>query len=155
MKGDPTLPKGFKTDKLGSWTTLSTDTMAQYFSGTARYTLNFNCLDNQVGKSGWIDLGDVRETAEVKLNGKSLGTAWCLPFHVPITEGVLLKENNKLEIEVTNLSANRIRYLDKKGMVWRKFYDINFVDISYNAFDASKWLPVASGLLGEVILKTN
>lgn len=74
---------------------------------------------------------------------------------VQITEGVLLKGNNKLEIEVTNLSANRIRYLDKKGIVWRKFYDINFVDITYNPFDAAKWLPVPSGLLSEVKLVTN
>ena len=155
LKGDPNLPKGFKTNKLDSWTTLSTDTMAQYFSGTARYTLIFNCLANQVGKSGWLELGDVRESATVKLNGKMLGTAWSLPFRVPITEGVLLKGNNKLEIEVTNLSANRIRYLDKKGVIWRKFYDINFVDITYNPFDASKWAPVPSGLLSEVKLVTN
>ena len=128
--------------------------MAQYFSGTARYTLNFNCLDNQIGKTGWLELGDVRETAVVKLNGKTLGTAWCLPFRVPITEGALLKGNNKIEIEVTNLSANRIRYLDKKGVEWRKFYDINFVDINYRRFDASNWSPVSSGLLGEVRLVT-
>ena len=106
VKGDPNLPKGFKTNKLDSWTTLSTDTMAQYFSGTARYTLIFNSLANQVGKSGWLELGDVRESATVKLNGKMLGTAWSLPFRVPITEGVLLKGNNKLEIEVTNVEKS-------------------------------------------------
>ena len=100
-------------------------------------------------------MGDIRESATVKLNGKLLGTAWSLPFRVQITEGVLLKGNNKLEIEVTNLSANRIRYLDKKGVVWRKFYDINFVDITYNPYDAAKWLPVPSGLLSDVRLVTN
>jgi hypothetical protein len=73
---------------------------------------------------------------------------------VPIPAGLLLKENNLLEIEVTNLSANRIRYMDKKGIPWRKFYDINFVDITYKPFDASSWLPVSSGLLGEVRLDT-
>ncbi len=154
LKGEPTLPKSLKTEKLDSWTVLSTDTMAQYFSGTARYTLNFNALDSQIGKTGWIELGDVRESAVVRLNGITLGTAWSLPFRVPITEGILLKGNNKLEIEVTNLSANRIRYLDKKGVEWRKFYDINFVDISYRPFDASAWQPVSSGLLGEVKLVT-
>lgn len=152
LKGEPSIPQGFKTEKLDSWTSLATDTMAQYFSGTAKYSLNFNCLDNQVGKMGWLELGDVRESAVVKLNGKTLGTAWCLPYKVPITEGVLLKENNKLEIEVTNVSANRIRYLDKKGVVWRKFYDINFVDITYKPFDAAAWKPVASGLLSDVKL---
>ncbi|MBL7813936.1 MAG: hypothetical protein JNL70_02935 [Saprospiraceae bacterium] len=154
LKGAPSLPQDFTTEKLDSWTVLSNDTASQYFSGTARYTLSFNCLDTQVGKAGWLELGDVRETATVKLNGKTLGTAWCLPFRVPITEGVLLKENNQLDIEVTNLSANRVRYLDKKGVQWRKFYDINFVDITYNPFDASQWQPVPSGLLGEVKLMT-
>jgi hypothetical protein len=154
LKGEPSVPQGFQTNKLDSWTTLSKDTMAQYFSGTARYTLDFNVLEHQVGKAGKFELGDVRESAVVKLNGKTLGTAWCLPYNVPIPAGVLLKDHNLLEIEVTNLSANRIRYMDKKGIVWRKFYDINFVDISYKPFDASGWLPVPSGLLGEVHLVT-
>jgi hypothetical protein len=94
----------------------------------------------------------VREFATVKLNGISLGTAWCLPFKLPINQNILKKENNILEIEVTNLSANRIRYLDKKGVYWKKFYDINFVDIGYRPFDASNWEPVLSGLLGDVKL---
>jgi alpha-L-rhamnosidase len=152
IKGDPALPQNFKTDTLLSWTILSKDTMTQYFSGTARYTLNFNVLDDLKNKKAYLDLGDVREFATVKLNGISLGTAWCLPFKLPITEGVLKKENNILEIEVTNLSANRIRYLDKKGVYWKKFYDINFVDIGYRPFDASNWEPVLSGLLGDVKL---
>jgi hypothetical protein len=152
IKGDPALPQNFKTDTLQSWTILSNDTMSQYFSGTARYTLNFNVLEDLKNKKAYLDLGDVREFATVKLNGISLGTAWCLPFKLPITEGVLKKENNILEIEVTNLSANRIRYLDKKGVYWKKFYDINFVDIGYRPFDASNWEPVLSGLLGDVKL---
>ena len=154
LKGEPSIPQGFKTEKLDSWTKLSADTMAQYFSGTACYTLNFNALDNQIGKTGWLELGDVRESAVVKLNGKVLGTTWSLPYRVPITEGVIQKGNNKLEIEVTNLSANRIRYMDIKAIPWRKFYDINIVDINYRPFDASGWLPVASGLLGDVRLIT-
>jgi hypothetical protein len=152
IKGDPALPQNFKTDTLKSWTVLSKDTMTQYFSGTARYTLSFNISDSLKTKKAWLDLGDVREFATVKLNGISLGTAWCLPFKLPITEGVLKKENNIFEIEVTNLSANRIRYLDKKGIYWKKFYDINFVDIGYRPFDASNWEPVLSGLLGDVKL---
>jgi hypothetical protein len=152
IKGDPALPQNFKTDTLQSWIILSKDTMTQYFSGTARYTLSFNVLEDLKNKKTWLDLGDVREFATVKLNGISLGTAWCLPFKLPINQNILKKENNILEIEVTNLSANRIRYLDKKGVYWKKFYDINFVDIGYRPFDASNWTPVLSGLLGDVKL---
>jgi alpha-L-rhamnosidase len=154
VRGAPFLPKGFKTDSLKSWTILAKDTMAAYFSGTAKYTTSFNVSTNQIGKKGWLELGDVRESATVVLNGKSLGTAWCLPFKVFISAGLLKEKDNILEIEVTNVSANRIRYLDKKGGAWKKFYDINMVDIGYRPFDASNWLPVESGLLGPIKVLT-
>jgi alpha-L-rhamnosidase len=150
IKGEPLLPNDFTTETLQSWTN-SVDTATQSFSGKARYSLNFNIEKNEIGKTGWLDLGDVRESAEVFLNGKSLGVAWCLPMRLPIPAGVL-QENNKLEIDVINLSANRIRYLDRKGENWKKFYDINMVDIRYKPFDASNWQVVESGLLGSVRL---
>jgi hypothetical protein len=153
MKGEPALPKSIKTDSLQSWTVLSADTMAQYFSGTARYTLTFNVPNGFMGKNIWLELGDVRETATVTVNGQKLGTAWSLPFRIPIPKGVLTPKNNVVHIDVTNLSANHIRYLDKKGVIWRKFYDINMVDINYRAFDASGWQPVLSGLMSEVQLR--
>jgi alpha-L-rhamnosidase len=148
LKGQPFLPKSFQTDTLQSWTELG-DTSAQYFSGKALYTLHFSFPSNQITRSALLDLGDVRESAEVRLNGKSLGIAWCLPMQLPIPSGVLQAEN-VLEVEVTNVSANRIRYMDKKGVPWKHFYDINMVDIHYNPFDASKWQLAPSGLLGEV-----
>ena len=151
LKGNPFIPKSFTTDTLQSWTVLG-DTAAQYFSGKARYSLNFTLGKETIGKSAWLNLGDVRESAEVKLNGQSLGVVWCLPMRVRIPEGIL-KTDNKLEIEVINLSANRIRYMDKQGVPWKKFYDINMVDIGYRPFDASGWKVVASGLLGPVTLK--
>ncbi len=150
LKGNPFIPKSYTTDTLESWTILG-DTAAQYFSGKARYSLNFKIEKDKVNKSAWLNLGDVRESAEVKLNGQSLGVAWCLPMRVRIPEGIL-KADNKLEIEVINLSANRIRYMDKQSVPWKKFYDINMVDIGYRPFDASGWKVVASGLLGPVTL---
>ncbi len=149
IKGEPFIPHSFQTDSLQSWVNLS-DSTAQYFSGTAHYELQFSLDKNQI-KNGWIDLGDVREMAIVKLNGKDLGKYWSLPFRVPFTADIL-STTNKLEIEVTNLSANRIRYLDKTGVNWKKFYDTNMVDIRYQPFNAAKWQPVLSGLLGTVKL---
>lgn len=151
LKGNPFMPKSFTTNTLQSWTVLG-DTAAQYFSGKARYSLNFTLGKEMVNKSAWLNLGDVRESAEVKLNGQSLGIAWCLPMRVRVPEGIL-KADNKLEIEVINLSANRIRYMDKEGVPWKKFYDINMVDIGYRPFDASGWKVITSGLLGPVALK--
>lgn len=150
ISGAPVLPQSFKTDKLDSWTN-SSDTMAQYFTGKARYSTRFKIEKTRIGKFAWIDLGDVRESAEVRINGKSIGIAWCLPMRLAIPEG-LLKEDNSLEIDVLNLSANRMRYIDKKGENWQKFYDINMVDIGYRPFNASNWKVSPSGLLGVVKL---
>jgi hypothetical protein len=151
LSGNPAIPKNYTTSTLSSWTNAA-DTMAQYFSGKARYTLRFDIDKKQAGKTGYIDLGDVRESAEVKLNGKSLGIAWSFPMRVPIPKGVLKKKDNILEIEVINLSANRMRYVDKRKENWKKFYDINMVDIRYTPFDAANWLPLPSGLLSPVRL---
>jgi len=93
----------------------------------------------------------VCESARVKINGHQVGILWSLPFKIPIGE-FLVNDNNKLEIEVTNLSANRIAELDRQGVNWKKFHNINFVNIKYKKFDASKWEPVDSGLLGPVQL---
>jgi hypothetical protein len=48
--------------------------------------------------------------------------------------------------------GNRIRYMDQHGLEWRKFHEINFVNIDYEPFDASGWEPMSSGLLGPVVL---
>jgi hypothetical protein len=55
-------------------------------------------------------------------------------------------------VEVTNVAANRIRDLDRRGVRWRIFKDINFVNINYRPFDASDWPIRAAGLLGPVTL---
>jgi len=98
-----------------------------------------------------VDLGDVRESARVRLNGVEIATAWSLPFHVRI--GPQLKPGrNVLELEVTNLAANRIRDLDRRGVSWKIMREINFVNINYRPFDASNWPLTPSGLLGPVTL---
>jgi hypothetical protein len=85
------------------------------------------------------------------VNGQLAGVAWCHPFRLPV--GLLLRPGeNTLAVEVTNLAANRIADLDRRGVSWKRFHDINFVNIRYQPFDASKWEPTPSGLLGPVRL---
>ncbi len=57
---------------------------------------------------------------------------------------------NLLEVEVTNVAANRIRDLDIRGVNWKKFYDINFISIENRIFDASEWSVKDAGLWGKV-----
>ena len=150
-EGAPYRPAPQTRSEPGSWV-LPGDTTTGWFSGTGRYSLLFSVPAGfPTTRNAILDLGDVREVAEVRLNGQSLGTAWCLPFRLAVPPGVLRGENT-LEISVTNLSANRARFLDQKGVSWKKFYDINLVDIRYRPFDATRWEPVPSGLLGPVRL---
>lgn len=151
LKGRPSLPASGKMNKAGSWVSLS-DT-ARYFSGTARYTLNFDApVELLTSQSVKVDLGDVREVAAVRLNGKEVGTAWSIPFHLNVLPGILKEKDNKIEIEVTNLSANYMRLRDKQAPEWKKFYDINIADITYKKFNADNWEPMPSGLLGPIRL---
>lgn len=158
IDGGPALPKEFSTDKLGSWTELGGEE-AQSFAGTARYTLHFdapneggNAAPNEKPEHWSLDLGKVAASARVKLNGKDLGTVFIPPFRVPVDEALKPKDN-VLEVEVTNTSANRIRDLDRRKVEWKKFYDINIVNMDYKPFDASNWPLTDSGLLGPVTLQ--
>ena len=96
-------------------------------------------------------MGEVRESARVKINGQPLGTLWSLPFKMAVGD-YLQQGENLLEFEVTNLSANRIADLDRRGVSWKIFNDINFVNINYEKFDASVWPLMDSGLIGPVKL---
>jgi hypothetical protein len=151
--GGPALPPPVKTDKPVSWTTYGE--AYEDFSGTAVYTTNFQLPAG--AKGDWIlDLGDVRESARVVLNGKEIARLISPPFRVKI-EPSMAQKVNVLEVHISNLAANRIAWLDRKGIPWKKFYNINFParkaeNRKDGLFDASKWVSRPSGLLGPVQL---
>ena len=89
----------------------------------------------------FLDLGTVRETARVKLNGKDLGIVWCAPWRVEISSA-LKPGSNALEIEVVNLWPNRLIGDDALPEADRKTR-------TNIPFDKSQPL-LASGLLGPV-----
>ena len=78
------------------------------------------------------------------------GTVIAPPYQLEI--GPLADGINRLSIEVTSVAANRIRDLDRRGVKWKIFKDINFVNIGYKPFDASEWPVRDAGLLGPVTL---
>jgi hypothetical protein len=148
IAGGPELPPAVKTDKLVSWTQLGGEPL-QRFAGTARYTLRFDAPAQPA--DGWqLDLGRVCQSARVCLNNDDLGVVFTAPFRVAV--GRLLPKDNRLQVEVTSVAANRIRDLDRRGVKWRTFHDINFVNIAYKPFDASDWPLTDCGLLGPVRL---
>jgi hypothetical protein len=147
--GGPSLPRPQTLTSLISWTTL-TNEKVRCFSGSGEYSTTLQ-LTVKSAEDYVLDLGDVRESARVRVNGHDAGILWHVPFKVNI--GQYLKQgNNTLRIEVVNLMANRIIDSDKRKVEWRKFNEINFVDLYYKPFDASTWEPMASGLLGPVTI---
>ena len=149
IKGGPKFPSDTTIDHLTSWTEFD-DPEARRFSGSAKYKLIFDKPKEKA--DDWIlDLGPVYESARIWVNQKEIGKVFSYPFQIAIGHA-LANGKNILEIEVTNLMANRIADMDRRGVMWRKFYNINFVNIQYEEFDASAWQPMESGLLGPVKL---
>ncbi|WP_430973142.1 glycosyl hydrolase [Sunxiuqinia rutila] len=147
IEGGPVFPGNLQTDELLSWTKMG-DMETRRFAGTVRYTTQFN--RDQTEKEALLDLGLVKDCARVILNGKDFGTLLGPVYKVKVDN--LVPGKNTLQVEVTNVAANRIRDLDQRGIVWRKFHDINFVNINYQPFDASSWEIKDAGLLGPVFL---
>jgi hypothetical protein len=150
VDGGPELPAAAKFNELGSWTELS-DEEVQRFAGTGRYSISF-ALPSAAATFWKLDLGVVAESARVRVNGREVGGLIMPPFEVVLNAADLKPDGNQLEIDVTNLSANRIRDLDRRHVEWRVFNDINFVNMDYKPFDASNWEIRPSGLLGPVTL---
>jgi hypothetical protein len=100
-------PASVQMAKLVSWTE-SSDPGVKYFSGTATYTKTVVAPAAwfRPGRRIWIDLGKVRDIAEVKVNGSSVGLTWAPPYRVDVTSA-LKPGANRVEIAVTNEWTNR------------------------------------------------
>ena len=184
--GGPDNPVTF--DKLVDWTQRA-EPGIKYFSGTAVYRKAFDAPPTEARNSKsqitnlksevsnlnsplQFDLGPVRHLARVRLNGRDLGVVWCAPWSATIPVGLLKDKDNMLEIEVTNVWANRLigdeqeppdcdwRPTDKGGACLKQFPDWfvknqprpskgRFCFTPWNYFTRTSPL-VASGLLGPV-----
>lgn len=154
--GGPELPPDLETDELVSWTELGGEA-TDAFSGTATYTLSFPRPERSDADGWLLDLGAVHESARMRLNGQPVDTL-IGPTYQTLIDADRLQDRNTLEVEVSNLMANRIAAMDRQGALWKRFYNVNFpARRSENRnesglFDASSWSPRPSGLLGPVTL---
>jgi hypothetical protein len=147
QKGGPNIDFSKKTDRLESWTKWGDK--PRDFSGTAIYEIKFNKPEDHSGP--WLlELGDVRDSAKIWLNGKYLGTLWANPYQMVIQQ--LKKGKNTLSIAVTNVGSNRIKAKEARGEEWKIFYEINMVGLNYAPFDAAQLDVLDAGLLQEPIL---
>ncbi|MBB4859209.1 hypothetical protein HNO88_002538 [Novosphingobium chloroacetimidivorans] len=115
----------------------------RYFSGIATYTQSLRRPAAASGERLWLDLGDARDVAEVRINGKLAGGVWHAPYRVEVT-GLLRPGVNKVEVKVANLWVNRLigdQQPDAKKITWTAIKTYS---------KTSKLRP--SGLLGPVQL---
>jgi hypothetical protein len=136
-------PARIQLDSLASWSD-SADEGVKYFSGTATYTKTIQAPAEwfKSGTDLWLELGDVKNIAEVSVNGRPLATLWKTPFRVDVTSA-LKAGANALEIKVTNLWVNRLIGDEQPG-VTKKY---TYTALQFYEAD-SPLLP--SGLIGPV-----
>ena len=128
--------------ELVDWTHCPEDGI-KYYSGTATYS-NTLLLNASSGQRVFLDLGDVKDVAEVRLNRKKVGIAWTRPYRVEITSAVHAGENN-LEIDVVNLWPNRM--IGDGPLPPEKRFTVTNIPLYYE-HKPQTLLP--SGLLGPV-----
>ncbi|WP_430932596.1 glycosyl hydrolase [Saccharicrinis sp. 156] len=106
VKEDASLDVTF--DQLSSWSISGNDAI-RYFSGTATYKKQFEVSSKFLKEyfSLQLDLGSVKELAEVIVNGHNLGILWKAPFRLNLDD-YLQESTNTLEVRITNLWPNRL-----------------------------------------------
>ena len=133
-------------DSLTDWTKRAEDGI-KFYSGTAAYRKKFSLAAlPAAGEKLWLDLGEVREEAVVKLNGQNLGVVWTKPARVDVTGAARVGEND-LEVTVVNLWPNRL--IGDAALPPAK----RFTKTNVRKFVATTPL-LPSGLLGPVRLET-
>ena len=147
----PKVDRQFTLDALQTWETLGDNCAITMGTGVYTTHIQLKRKDFKNAHSWMIDLGDVRESARVYINDRFIGCAWSVPFQLDC-KNALKKGVNEIRIEVTNLPANRIADMDRKGIKWRKMEEINVVDINYKNTTYDQWEPVKSGLNSTVSL---
>jgi hypothetical protein len=139
-------PAGITEGTLRSWSD-NPNQDVRYFSGVAVYTKSFTLArrGRKLGTHLTLDLGDLREVAEVTLNGHPIGILWNPPFVLDITDAVQSGEN-RLQVKIANLWVNRL-IGDAQPDVTTKY---TFTTIP--TYEAKAPLRI-SGLLGPVTIR--
>ncbi|WP_231567941.1 glycosyl hydrolase [Sphingobium herbicidovorans] len=108
-------PPSIRLPALGSLAEQS-DAGVRYYSGVSTYTTSF-AFPNELKPTAafTLDLGQVGDVAEVRVNGQLVGTAWKAPYQVKLGHA-LKRGRNEIEVRVANLWANRLIGDKQPGM---------------------------------------
>jgi rhamnogalacturonyl hydrolase YesR len=150
-RSEPAVPGHFSGRTPKSWTELPVPEAKENYA-TARYTSAIVLEDPSLAEDWILDLGDVRESARISINGDPVDTLWSVPFRARI--GKYLRPGvNTLDVDVTNLPSNRIAAMERRGEKWRIFKDANISSVTgAREFSFGDWAVDPSGLVSEVSL---
>lgn len=142
-------PASVQLPTLVSWTANSNPGV-KYFSGTATYVKDLNAPASwfRPGRHLYLDLGTVRDIAQVQVNGNPAGMVWAPPYKVDVT-GSLKPGVNHLRIEVTNEWTNRILG-DRPLPENQRILPDAFPPSGRRVFFFGPREPQESGLIGDV-----
>ena len=140
-------PSHLAIQSLKSWTDFEAPGV-RYFSGTATYhtTIHLDSGQLATGHELWLDLGDVREIAQLRINGVKLNPLWMKPYTERVDQ-LMRTGDNQIDVEVTNFWPNRIIGDLQPGNEHR------YTSTNIRAFSSSSPL-LPSGLLGPVTLRS-
>lgn len=146
-------PPSVELGKLISWTEHE-EKGIHYFSGTATYknifTVSKEAIDGKQAIN--VNLGEVYDLAEIRVNGKSAGILWTQPYRQNVQDLVQEGENS-LEVQVTNLWVNRL-IGDLDLPEGEKFCRTNRPIVEpYERKSPQSLQPRTSGLLGPVVIE--
>lgn len=153
--GGPQLPAAKKISRLGSWTKYGK--AYEIFSGSAEYRTTLEPVADAQTQAWTLDLGEVRESAAIYLDGEYLGTVFKKPYAITLSQEQAAK-GGELMVRVSNSMENRIAYMDKNGIKWRNLYNANIAGRTAQSrgadgmFSAESWGVEDSGLMGPVTL---
>jgi len=138
-------PESVTFQKLEDWSRRPEEGI-KFYSGTATYRKAFDAPQGSDRERHFLDLGVVRNLAQVRLNGRVLGVVWCAPWRVDVT-GALKAKDNQLEITVANLWPNRL--IGDQALPPER----RLTSTTWNPFKADSPL-LESGLLGPVTIQS-
>ena len=139
-----------------AWCSWTEHDRLRYFSGSGVYRTEFD-LKEFAGRL-WLDLGSVREIADIELNSRPAGVAWMTPYRLDIT-GKAQPGRNTLTVKVTNLLINRVlgqpepdvtALVEKFGEKFRQLGERPDLKFTQNTEKRLVREPLPSGLLGPV-----
>jgi hypothetical protein len=145
-------PQELVFDGLKSWTEFE-DTGVRYFSGTAAYSKTFTLDNVEAEGKYYIDLGEVRDVAEVFVNGKSAGILWKKPFCADISR-LVRSGDNELKVEIVNLWVNRLTG-DMLAEPQDRYCRTNHPYMTNSMGGDEPYREQPSGLLGPVMIRMN